>query len=930
MPTQAPRLVPGTELGPYRIDGFLGEGGMGVVYRAYDPTLERLIAVKVLGGEDSPEQDRDLRFAHEARATAALNHANICTIYRVGRARGVDYIAMELLSGSPLSARIQQGPLPPREVARIGLGVASALSAAHAKGILHRDIKPDNIFLTEGGVPKLLDFGLAKRIQKPALHHVTLTGEPKTVDGMVRGTFAYMSPEQGTLGTLDGRSDIFSFGIVLYEMVTGARPFKAPTPSQELQRIVRDTEPPIDEILPGTPHELCRIIHKCLEKDPEERYQHASELAVDLRRFERDAITTARSRSGSISAEALADRAERPGSGTAAPTGATSPGLPASSSPAAAGTPPVAGRKGRAAGIFLSGLVLGTLVVGLGGRLLSRGAPSAPVPAVTLTPLTSEAGVAGSPSFSPDGDTVAYSSDKTGNFEIYVRRASRGRELNITNSPGDDVQPAFSPDGQLVAFISTRSSNRILTRVNPDQEPTGGDLWLVPPLGGAAQLLAKDANFPCFSRDSKSIYFVGGEERQNRILKVPVGGGVPEPVISQKEHRGEFRRLALSPDGQWIVFGVAYQGIFAVKASGGPVHRLDDGARPAFATSPEKGRARVLWSHPDQNLWEHDFDLGTGQLVGVPRRLTVGRGWDTDPSPDPSGERIAFASIEVVAQIVTAAIEHDGRARGPFWQLLPGAAYDMDPHLSANGDELLFVSVGRWPGPQRAFRASLSRGTVAPFSELDGISESNPLFSPDGKWIAFERDTGDGKGNLLVMPSEGGAPRVVATSAEKSVAVWLPDSKRLLFQSLGTPKTEFHAASLDGGPAVPLLQEPYDTMHPNVSPDGKWLAFAGNRDGGFDVFVKPLAGGPVRKIAATPGRDGHPFFSKDSQTLYFQPGHQNILSVPIDGGAPQAVTSEPTLDLYLEAPRLTPDGKSLLLSRCTFRSRVFVLERKRS
>ncbi|MEO6326892.1 MAG: protein kinase [Thermoanaerobaculia bacterium] len=921
METEVNRLVPGTEFGPYRIDGFLGEGGMGVVYRAFDPTLERPIAVKLLGA-DGGTQDRDQRFVHEARAAAALNHPNICTIYRVGRALGVDYIAMELLSGTSLAARIHQGPISPREVARIGLAVASALAAAHEKGILHRDIKPDNIFLTEGGVPKLLDFGLAKRIRTPTPHDVTLAGAPKTMDGMVRGTVAYMSPEQGTLGMLDGRSDIFSFGIVLYEMVTGLRPFKADSASLELQRIVRDAEVPIEELLPTMPRELCRIVHKCLEKDPDERYQHASELTVDLRHFERDAITSSRSRSLSpMSGQAAA---HLPSSG-----GVPAGGLIVSGATRAAGAP-ADGRWERTGALFLGGIAVGAVLVALGARWLPSGRGGhAPAHQVSLTPLTSDGGVAGSPTFSPDGDTVAYSSDRTGNFEIYVRRASGGRELNITNNPGDDVQPAFSPDGRLVAFISTRSSTRVLTRINPDQEPTGGDLWLVPPLGGEARLLAKDANFPCFSRDSKSVYYVGGEERQNRIFRIPVTGGEPVSVISQDEHRGEFRRLALSPDGQWLAFGVAYQGIFSVKARGGPVQRLDDGARPAFSSSPDKGKARLVWSLPDQNLWERDFDLATGRLSGAAQRLTVGRGWDTDASPDPSGDRIAFSSIDVVAQIVTMPIGSDGRASGPFAQLLPGAAYDMDPQLSPSGDSLVFVSVGRWPGPQRAFRASLARGTVAPFSELEGISESNPLFSPDGKWIAFERDTGDGRGSLLVMPSDGGEPRIVATAAEKSVAVWLPDSKRILFQSLGTPRTEFHVAALDRSPTRPLLQEPYDTMHPAISPDGKWLAFAGNPDGGFDLFLKPLAGGATRKVAATPGRDGHPFFSNDSRTLYFQPGHQNVMSVPVEGGAPQAVTTEPTLDLYLEAPRLTPDGKSLLLSRCTFRSRVFVLERRR-
>jgi len=549
--------------------------------------------------------------------------------------------------------------------------------------------------------------------------------------------------------------------------------------------------------------------------------------------------------------------------------------------------------------------------------------PSSPV----LMPLTSDAAVSESPAFSPDGETVAYASDRSGNFEIYLRRTSGGRELNVTSNPADDVQPAVSPDGRLIAFVSTRSSRRPLTRINPDQEPTGGDVWVVPPLGGEARLIARDAGFPTFSADSRTLYYVAGEERRNEVRRVPVEGGTPAVVLSQKQHAGEYRRLSLSPDGRWLLLGVAYQGIFLARTDGSRVLRLDDGARPTFAAGAPAGQARVVWSRPDLNLWSRDLDLQSGAWASPPERITVGRGWDTDAAVDPSGRRVAFTTSSVVAQIVGAPLDPvTHRLTAPFQVLLQGDAYDMDPQLSPDGNELVFVSVGRWPGPQRAFRSSLAEGTLAPFTEQPGVSESNPLFSPDGKWIAFERDTGNGRGKMLVMPREGGEPRAVATGAEKSVAVWLPDSRHVIFQASGQGKAAFQLASLDGGPPRTVLQEPYDTMHPAVSPDGKWLAFAGNRDGTFDIFLKPVGGGEAVKVAATDGRDGHPFFSNDSRVLFFQPGHQNILWIPVNGGEPRPVTEESTHSLYLEAPHLTPDGKSLLLSRVTYRANISVLE----
>jgi TolB protein len=283
--------------------------------------------------------------------------------------------------------------------------------------------------------------------------------------------------------------------------------------------------------------------------------------------------------------------------------------------------------------------------------------------------------------------------------------------------------------------------------------------------------------------------------------------------------------------------------------------------------------------------------------------------------------------VDVVSQIVTMPLdERTGRAKSGMTSLISGEAYDMDPALSPDGSELVFVSSGRWPGFQRVFRANIRKGTLAPLSEAAGVSESNPLFSPDGKWLVFERDRNDSKGELLLLPREGGAPRRIAVGAEKSVAVWYPDSRRVLFQASAEGKAVFDAASIEGGPATRVLSENYDTMHPAISPDGNWLAFAGNRDGEFDVFLRPLQGGAVVPRGKTALRDGHPFFSNDSKWLYFQPGHQNVFRVPVSGGEIEPVTSESTHNLYLDAPRLTPDGSAILLSRCLFHANVWVLD----
>ena len=397
----------GRSLLHYNVLGRLGSGGMGVVYRARDTRLGREAAIKVLRDDAVADMGRQKRFIQEAKAASGLNHPNIVTIYDISTADGVLFMAMELVTGRTLEQLIARKPLPWREAVKYAVQVADALSAAHEAGIIHRDIKPANIMVSEKGWVKVLDFGLAKLSEPEAGEQAsTQTLSPQTEEGTIVGTIAYMSPEQAESGKVDARSDIFSFGAVLYEMVTGHRAFQGDTKISTLTAILHRQPTPVGELAPDVPPELERIITRCLRKDPAVRYQHVGDLKI--------ALDDLREESGS---ETISKRSAVP--------------VPVDISNRA--------WLRAAVGVAVVAVIVGTLWWSL------RSAPSTPPSNPVLTRLTSDSGLTTDPVLSPDGKLLAYASDRAGNgsLDIWVQQIAGGGALQLTRDEEDEDQPEF-------------------------------------------------------------------------------------------------------------------------------------------------------------------------------------------------------------------------------------------------------------------------------------------------------------------------------------------------------------------------------------------------------------------------------------------------------------------------------------------------------
>jgi Tol biopolymer transport system component len=885
-------ISPGTRLGNYEVIAPLGAGGMGEVYRATDLRLNRPVAVKILPADFAADADRVRRFEAEARAASALNHPHIVSIFETGRTDSVSFIAMELVEGLPLDQWVQRQRPGLERVLQVVAQTADALSAAHQAGIVHRDLKPANLIVTAQGYVKVVDFGLAK-ITTGSAHD----GETQTVVGghttlgAVIGTAAYMSPEQALGRSVDSRTDIFSLGTILFEAATGRQPFSGASTLELLHAVVHDPQPGVRDIEPKSPPVLDWILAKALAKDPDERYQSMRELSIDVRHLLR-ALQGGRDES----------------------TPAVQP----------ADTSPVWRRLATGAALFMTAAVAAWI-----GRAIARPAATetARPPVVTLTPLTSDPGYEGEATFSADGQTIAYVSDRTGNFEIFLRQVSGGPSINLTSHAADDVQPAFSPDGRQIAFVSSRSGTSDVLFTQPAVPLLGGDVWVMPALGGSPRRLAEKGNFPSWSRDGASLLYTGGPWFGQRLYRVDASGAPPSeiPIDFPADRRvpGQLTYPREAPDGRWILLVGTPDDIYVVPAAGGRPTAI---ARGSMAIWGPDG-ASIIYSNADvgrnDSLWRLPFDKASGRVGAPPEPLTIDRGADLHPAMSADGRLVAFTASEVVSNIERIPFDPEtGRQTGPSEMVTAG----KDPiyfFTSAPDGSAVAFALARGSG--RNLWRSAADGTAQQLTWQPRVEDGGPRWSPDGRTILFSRRSTESgaPSDIWTMEAEGGSPRrILGEIGLTGLFAWTFDGRGIV--SVSPKDRQLYVTDLSTRNSRRLTQERGVMPIIVTSRDGKWAVYQSVQSGDVDLYAVPLEGGVSRPVVATSHKEYHPMLSPSGRWLYYLRDHNVIYRVPGPAQDWRQASPEKVIDFrlpsgaFIEDPQITPDGRYLLYARGRF------------
>jgi Tol biopolymer transport system component len=830
---------------------------MGVVYQAEDLRLGRLVAIKFLPESAAADPLALERFHREARAASALNHRHICTIHEIDEHGGRPLIVMEILEGETLEKRIARKRFELDGLLGVTMQMAEGLEAAHGKGIVHRDIKPSNLFVTSAGEVKILDFGLAKLASdgsgNPATPTsgvtVTSPGVLMTGPGTTMGTIAYMSPEQVRGEELDARTDIFSCGVVLYEMATGTMPFPGATTGIIFDGILNKTPTAASALNPALPGELDRILDKALEKDRDLRYQSARELRADLARLRRDS-GSARSHSAAAQIPAIA------------------------TSTATA----------RRTGLVAAAIALG--IAGLGGAAYlawPRPAPATASTPRTLSRVTFEDGLQSQPTWSPDGRFIAYTSDQSGNFDIWVQPVAGGRAVQVTTDPATDWQPSWSADGNTLAFRSERE---------------GGGIYVVPALGGRERRLTTFGYWPQWSPKKPELLFVVRPPVQNASNVVPpiylagLDGSPPRQIMA--DVMAKFRnvgQIVWHPDGARLSFAAALGsegGFFTVPISGGtPVRWQFADAVARNMKESGVGLRDYRWAPSGHELYVEGMSKGVINIwkfgaanasafewVSGPERLTTGPGTDVEMAPSPDGSKLAFVTrtetervwalpFDAAKQRVTG----DGE---PVTKPTAFGAFD----LSADGRWLLFVV--RRPGKDtiELWTRSLETGTDAMLAE--GPHYFAPRLSRDGSLVAY-RTVRNGERRLAWASREGSRSEGMLPQRIINPWDWSADGTRILHQcpATGAPPSICSSpreAATTADMRTIVADADHSIWQGRFSPDGRWVLFNAQslKTVGSSVLgVVPASGGKW-----TPLTDGRLWADKarwgpDGRTIYF-------------------------------------------------------------
>lgn len=823
--------------GRYKLIRELGRGGMGVVYEMEDQKLKRTVALKAINPQLLSDKESRARFLREARSAAALNHSNLCTIHEIHESDKNSFIVMEFVDGQDLKEIIKRKSLEHKKSLDIAIQIGKGLSHAHQKGIVHRDIKSSNIMVNKKGQTKIMDFGLAKLMGSTNV----------TQKGSTLGTIAYMSPEQAKGKEVDFRSDIWSVGVVLYEMVSGALPFRGDRDQAVIYSILNEDPLPFDSQHTRIPGEYKRIIKKCLEKDPVYRYQSAADLLSDLRKLKRDW------------------EKERQ-----APVEISVP------------CPPPPSRLIKPLIIALP--IIAVLLVAAGLYMLVK--PKKNITQIfselSLSSLTSGEHLAVSPSWSPDGTWIVYASDEAGSLDIWKKPIEGGEAERITSSPYHENYPSWSPDGRYIAF---------------SLDIEDGGIFLIPSDGGSALKLTNFGTHPSWSPNGEALAF----DWYGNIYSMVYPGGEPQLLVSGTSSTPY---TVWTPDGEKIVFWNRTKGDIYVyylkEKKERPLKLVPSGQEVAGLSFSPNGKRLMISLGPfggNKNLYRVRFDPASGKAEGNLESFSMTTTEDIHCAFSPDGTRLAFLASQQERHLWAYPLDPStGIISGQPIRLTHKNRHNYYPDCSPDGSTIVWTSHLSGQGVLCVTNIDGGEEKKATTEWGNGIREVGGSFSPDGLQISYSTTLRDSYEVWLLSSIQGVSIPLTRTQypSRDTLTDWSPDGSTIAFYSNRMNNWDIWSIQ-SGGKGHPrqITKWVSNELYPSWSPDGQSIAFRTDKEGNADIWLIDSDGKNPRPYVTHPAEEGWSAWSPDGRWFYFisnRSGAFQVWIMPASGGEPRQVT----------------------------------------